>query len=312
MRQTRLFAIAIAALCMLLLLPMAGAMSIQLDPMIKSSSVSVLSANDNYPISIDQAKNSVRLFMNNLTLDPQLVGTGSLEIGNYYTLEAGLDTFKVNQNSGVVEFVNFGGNAPTSDKLTLTRDQAYAKATDYAAKKYDGYSGKTWKLIIDTVSDDGYWRYNETSKDYEYTSVKAYDFFLREEKEHVLLPNLIHLRINGVTGAVVDYWGVDRLVTAGLKNTVSLSEATETAESYLGHSDQFTLTGSEGYLAVVTRYQNVENLAWVIKLKGYYTWDKDEQVYPIIVDATDGSLLGTGWSSIWPESRLSNGYYNYY
>ena len=146
----------------------------------------------------------------------------------------------------------------------------------------------------------------ESSQNYECYDIKAYDFVLREEKNHVLLPNLVHVRVNPATGAIVDYWGVDRLVTVGLKNTVSLSEATETAESYLGQSSYFTLSSSEGYLAVVTRSQNVENLAWVIKLKGYYSWDNDnEQTYVIVVDAVDGSVLGSGWDDIWPESRLS-------
>ena len=30
-----------------------------------------------------------------------------------------------------------------------------------------------------------------------------------------------------------------------------------------------------------------------------------ERTYTIVVDAVDGSVLGDGWSSIWPESRLS-------
>ena len=117
------------------------------------------------------------------------------------------------------------------------------------------------------------------------------------------------------TGAIVDYWGIDRLVTVGLKNTVSLSEATETAESYLGQSSYFTLSSSEEYLAVVTRSQNVENLAWVIKLKGYYSWDNDdqEQTYVIVVDAADGSVLGPGGTTsggtalVLPELKPSHG-----
>ena len=81
MKPTRMFAVLIAAVCVLLLLPCAGAMSI------KSRSaffrcraplfVSAASANDNYPISVEQAKNSVRIFMNDLTLDPQSVPRGA-------------------------------------------------------------------------------------------------------------------------------------------------------------------------------------------------------------------------------------------
>ncbi|MDD1694589.1 MAG: hypothetical protein LUQ71_07675 [Methanoregula sp.] len=313
MRMTRMFAVLIAALCMLFVLPYAGAMSVQMDPISDAGTVSVsaASANDNYPISVEQAKNSVRLFMNDLTLEPTLGSTGSLEIGNYYNLNAGSDSFSVNQNTGVVEFVHFGANAPDSANVTLTRDQAYAKATEYAGQKYDGFTGKSWKLVVDNVYEQKSWRYNSTTRNYEeYVTKKAYDFVFREEKDHVLLPNLVYVQVNPVTGAIVDYWGVDRLVTAGLKNTVSLAEAVETTQDCYHFSDSFTLSSSEAYLAVVTRYQNVENLAWVVKLKGYYSWDRDdERTYYAVIDATDGSVLGTRWSDIWPESRLSD-YFN--
>jgi uncharacterized membrane protein YkoI len=309
MRITRIFAALIAALCILSILPMAGAMSVRMDQItatVSSVSMDAASANDNYPISVEQAKNSVRLFINDLTLEPELSSTGSIEIGNYYILSTDTDSFYVNQNSGIVEFVHFGANEPDSADVKVTRDQAYSIATAYAGQKYDGYSGKSWKLVVDRMYEDYDWVYNETSQDYERIDISAYDFVLREEKEHVLLPNIVHVRVNANTGTIVDYWGVDRLVTAELKNTVSLSGAMETAENYYGLSDSFTISSSEGYLAVVTRSQNVENLAWVIKLKGYYSWDNDdERTYTIVVDAADGSVLGSGWSSIWPESRLS-------
>jgi uncharacterized membrane protein YkoI len=306
--MTRIFAALLAALSILSILPLAGAMSVQMDPItatVSSVSVNAASANDNYPISVEQAKNSVRLFMNNLTLEPRISSTGSLEIGNYYILTTDSDSFYVNQNTGVVEFVHFGANEPDTADVKVTRDQAYAIATAYAGEKYDGYSTKSWKLVVDRVFSDYDWEYNQTTHDYVRVDKKAYDFVLREEKDHVLLPNIVHVRVNANTRSVVDYWGVDRLVTVGLKNTVSLSDAMETAEDYYDLSDSFTLRSSESYLAVVTRSQNVENLAWVIKLKGYYSWDTDnERTYTIVVDAGDGSVLGSGWSSIWPESRL--------
>ena len=309
MKTTRILTILVAALCMLPILPMAGAMSIRMDAQSGTGSNAALaaaSAIDNYPISVEQAKNSVRLFMNNLSLNPVLVSTGSLEIGNYYTLGAGQDTFSVNQNSGIVEFAHFGANEPVSANVTISRDRAYEKATAYAGRKYDGFSGRSWKLVVDRLYEEYSWTYNETSHDYEkHATLRAYDFVFREEKDHVLLPNIVHVRINPVTGAVVDYWGVDRMVTVWLKNAVSLSEAVRTAEDYYGLSDSFTVSSSEGYLAVVVRSQNVENLAWVIRLKGYSSWDRDyERTYTIVVDAADGSVLGSDWSGIWPESRI--------
>ncbi|MDP3563444.1 MAG: hypothetical protein Q8R70_03030 [Methanoregula sp.] len=308
MKNSGVFAVVIAAVCILACMQGVGATSVQLDPMGGStasvSTVAVASVNDNYPISVEQAKNSIRLFMGDLTLQPVLGSTGSLEIGNYYHFTVGKTAFDVNQNTGVVEFVNFGDNVSTSPDLVISRDVAYAKATEYAGLKYDGYSGKTWKLVVDRVYESSTWRYNETSQHGEYFVSKSYDFVLREEKDHVLLPSIVHVRVNPTTGAIVDYWGVDRVVTAAsLKNTVSLSEATEVAEE--SNSDM-VINSAEGYLAVVTRYQNVENLAWVIKMKGSYKWDSTYQrTETVIVDAVDGSILGSGWSSIWPESRLN-------
>jgi hypothetical protein len=310
MSVPRMFAVLAAAVCILSLLPFAGAMTVTFDPLstasASSASAMLASVNDNYPISEEQAKDSVRVFMGNLTLDPRITGTGSLEIGNYYELDAGQDSFGVNQNSGIVEFAHFGENASTSDKLSLTRDQAYAKATAYASAKYDGFSDKNWKLVIDQVSDGGSYVRNATTGDYEWVPTKAYDFVLREEKDHVLLPSLVYIEINPSTGAVVDYWGVDRILTvASLKSATSLSDAVKSATDYT--YSEFAVTSSEGYLAVVTRSQNVENLAWVIKLTGSYRWDPDyTYTYIVIVDANDGSVLGTRWDSIWPESRLNN------
>jgi hypothetical protein len=305
----RMIAVLIAAVCIASLLPVAGAMTIQLDPLSTQTTslipMTVASANDYYPITVEQAKNSVRVFMNDLTLDPWFRDTGSLEIGNYYELDTGDDSFSVNQNTGVVEFVHFGANVPTSDKLTLTRDEAYAKATAYAGEKYEGFSKKSWKLVVDRVYEDGNYQVNETSGHYEWVDTKAYDFVLREEKDHVLLPSIVHVRVNPLDGAIVDYWGVDRVLTvSSLKSTTSLAEAVQTATDFT-YSD-FTVSSSEGYLAVVTRNQNVENLAWVIRLSGTYHWNPDEvETCAVIVDAANGSILGSQWSSIWPESRLN-------
>jgi len=167
MKRTRIFTALLAVLCIIPLLPLAGAMSVRMDPVSAGSGSHVMMAaalaSDNYPISAGQAKNSIRLFMNNLSLDPVLVSTGSLEIGNYYEFQAGTDSFSVNQNSGVVEFAHFGANSANSAQVTITRDQAYAIATAYAGEKYDGFSAKSWKLIVDKVRENYDWVWNATS-----------------------------------------------------------------------------------------------------------------------------------------------------
>jgi hypothetical protein len=312
MNMPKLHAIVIATVCILACLQSVGAMTVQLDPMGGNNrgvtAVSFASANDNYPISVEQARNSIRVFMGDLDLEPVLDSTGSLEIGNYYHFTLGDSTFDVNQNSGVVEFAHFGDNygvkAPDMPGQPLSRDEAYAKATAFAGSKYEGFSGKSWKLVVDKLDESTSWVYNETSHDYDPIVSRSYDFVLREEKDHVLLPSIVHVRVSRAAGAIVDYWGVDRIVTVpSLRNTVSLGNATQIAEDHV--YSEFEVSSAEGYLAVVTRSQNAENLAWVIRMTGTYRWNPAYQdTYVVVVDATDGNFLGFSWNSIWPESRL--------
>jgi hypothetical protein len=309
---TRTGIIAIAALCVLLLcMPGAMALTVKLDPIASqhhavssASSALMASANDNYPISEEQAKNNIRVFVGNLSLEPELYSTGSMEIGNYYYFATDDSTFVVNQNSGVVEFVHFGANEAGTPDIVLTHDQALAAAKEYAGTKYDSFSTRNWKLVIDQIDTDYDWVYNKTSQDWSQVErQKTYDFVFREQKDSVLLPNLVHVSINPVSGAVIDYWGVDRLLTVSdLTSKVSLSKATAAAEDYV--YSEFVTTSSEGYLAVIIRSQNVEDLAWVIKLHGHYTGSNYESTYEIVVSAKDGSVIGLGWDQIWPEHQL--------
>jgi len=301
-----MFAVLVAAVCILSFLPGAGAMTVQLDPLlthsVSAATVSAASANDNYPITEAQAKNSIRIFMNDLTLDPMLIDTGSIEIGNYYIFKVDQDSYTVNQNTGVVEFVHFGANNPDSAVMNVTRDQAYAIATGYAGQKFEGFAGKTWNLVVDHVYETPTWEYNQTSQTDERIAIKAYDFILREEKDHVLLPSLVHVRVNPATGAIVDYWGVNRVLTVSdLTGKITLSNAIQNATDYTYNS--FKVNSAEGYLAVVTQSQNVESLAWVITLHGTYTWDPNyNDTYTVVVNANDGSVLG---GTIWPEYRIN-------
>ncbi|MGB8219335.1 MAG: PepSY domain-containing protein [Methanoregula sp.] len=308
MKRTRIVCIVLAAICLLACLQGVGAMSIRLDPPATSQGIMTASAasaytasasaNDNYPISMDQAKNNIRVFMGDLSLDPVLSTTGSLPIGNYYYFTAGNSTFLVNENSGAVEFVHFGDNARDSSSNVLTRDQAYANATAYASGKFTDFSSKNWKLVFDQVDTNYEWYYNPDIDSWNYVTVNAYDFVFREEKDNVLLPTLVHVSVNTKTGSIIDYWGVDRLLTlSNLENTVSLSKAVATAEDYVGTSG---VESTEGHREVITQYQNLERLAWVITLteNGGYS-------YTVVVDATDGSFIGSQYDdSIWPEAWL--------
>ncbi len=296
----------LAVLCVLLSVSVASAALVPLENFktVSASTGDVTlvssSANDNYPISVDQAKNSIRLFVGNLAIDPTLYGTGSMPIGNYYYFTYNKSIFYVNQNSGIVEFAYFPDIAADSDVVNFNRDQAYAKATEYAEKKYDGFSSVTWDLITDKLNENTYWRFNETSKQSEKYIVKVYEFTLREKKSRVLTPNLIHVHINPATGMVSEWTGVSRMITVSLTPTTSLSNATKVAEEY--YSGYINIDRIDSYLAVVIRSQNVENLVWVVTVKGTYKGNSQyEESEMAIVDAQTGSIIGRSWDDIWPE-----------
>ena len=297
----------LAVLCALLSISAVSAIVVPTDPLSSASpgsgAISVSSVNDNYPVSVDQAKDSIRLFVEDLSYNPVLWQTTSLPIGNYYVFSNEDSAFYVNQNSGVVEFAWFHKNAADSDVINLNRDQAYAKATEFAQKKYDGYGTTTWKLVTDKLGTVTNLRWNETSQQFESYVGKEYQFTLREEKDRVLTPNFIHVHINAATGMVSDWIGYNRLITVSLKPATTLSEATQVAEEY--YSGYINVDHIDGYLAVVIRAQNVENLAWVVTVKGTYTGNNQyEDSEMLIVDAQTGKVIGNSWTDIWPESQI--------
>ena len=297
----------LAVFCVLLGISAASAALVPLDNFKSASAgtggvtfASASSANDNYPISVDQAKDSIRLFVGDLTIDPLLFGTGSMPIGNYYYFTVNNSLFYVNQNSGIVEFALLEENAPDSDIVNFNRDQAYAKATEFAQKKYDGFASTSWKLVTDKLIEETNWRFNATSQQGEEYLVKTYEFTLREEKSRVLTPNLIHVHVNPATGMVSEWTGVSRLITVSLTPATTLSEATQVAGDY--YADEINIDHIDGYLAVVIRSQNVENLAWVVTVKGTYKWNNQYEASEMaIVDAQTGTIIGRSWDDIWPE-----------
>ena len=303
MKRSRLVCIVVAAICLLASLQGVAAMSLKLEPLspgqgvttasVASASLASASANDNYPVSVDQAKNNIRVFMGDLSLEPVLTTTGSLPIGNYYYFTAGNSSFEVNQNSGAVEFAHFGDNTQNAGDIVLTSNQAYADATTYAGAKFADFSTRNWKLVVDRVDTQYEYYFNPSTGNWDYYTVIAYNFVFREQKDNVLLPSLVHVSVNAKTGSVIDYWGVDRLLTVSdLQGSVPLSDAVKTAENYFGGD----FASTEGHREVIIQPQNFERLVWVVSLTGNHG-----DMYTAIVDANDGTFVGTHWDNdIWP------------
>lgn len=299
----------IVVLCVLFGISAAGAAFVPMDtasiasPGSGAMPASVSSVNDN-PISIDQAKDSIRLFVEDPGFDPILAQTVSLPIGNYYIFYTKDSSFYVNQKSGIVEFAFFNNNQADSNVINFNRDQAYARATEVAQKKYDGYATTSWKLVTDKLGTVTNYRWNETSQQPEGYTGKEYLFTFREERDHVLTPNLIHIRINPATGMVSEWNGYHRSITVSLTPALSLSDAMKIAENY--YSGSVNIDHTEGYLAVVIiQDQSAESLAYVITVRGTSQGDNQyEDSETAIVDARTGKMIGWSRSDAWPESGI--------
>lgn len=264
----------------------------------ESGSVAAASVNDNYPISVDQAKNNIRVFTGNLDIDPVLAGTGTMPIGNYYYFAVNNSFYYVNQNSGVVEFALMTQNIPDTGVLSLSRDQAYEMGKEFARSKYDSFDQKNWKIVAEQQYNTSWYRMNGTER--EYYSVPLFLFTLREEQQHVLTPSTVNLYVNAVDGKVIYYSGVDRLLLVDLTPSITLGRAVEVA----GEHFEYETTHSTAYLSVITRPMNVQSLAWIVTLRGTHGDHEHEENF--VIDAVSGEYISRYYDNIWPE-----GYSNY-
>ncbi|MDD1703143.1 MAG: hypothetical protein LUQ31_09215 [Methanoregula sp.] len=308
MKSITVCCILIAGLCLCACLPVSAAgdgtvdlstFMITLDPPASTagSGAAIASVNDNYPISVEQAKNNIRVFTGDLDMDPVLSSTGTMPVGNYYRF-TGNDSYSyylVNQNSGLVEFALMAENMPSTGTFSLSRDEAYAKGTDFARAHFENFDAKTWKIVTEQQLNISWYRMNGTEE--EYLTVPTYLFALRGEQDHVLTPDTMTVLVSAVDGKVLLYGGIDRLLLVDLKPTVTMSGAVQEAEKHFGGK----VTQSRASLSVVTRTMNVQSLAWMVTLHGTEYDYEYEQTFAI--DAVTGDYL-TG--QLWPD------YYSYF
>jgi hypothetical protein len=303
MKSITLCLILIAGLC-LACLPVSAAgdgatdlstFTITLDPPPAASGAAIASGAGSYPVSVEQAKDSIRVFAGNLDLDPVLASTGTMPVGSYYKFATGQEYsyYCVNQNTGVVEFAMMAENMPTTDTFSLTRDQAYAKGADFARTKYDSFDAKTWKIITEQQLNISWYRMNGT--EYEPLTVPTFIFSLREEKDHVLTPNTVTVLVSAVDGKIIYYGGIERLLLVGLKPTVTLSQAVQEA----GNHFEYQTTHSSAYLSVITQTMNYQSLAWMVTLRGTHNDHEHEEIFAI--DAVSGDYIPVSYNRVWPD-----------
>jgi hypothetical protein len=189
MKMKKLLVIAIAAVCLFACLPAVSAISDQ----------TVAPSTGIHSISEDFAKDSVRNFMGDQTLNPVFTTIGTITDNGFgtvrcYVIEVTNSVFYVNRNNGVVEVADFKDAMPLSPpEIKFSRDQAYAKAMGSPVLKYEGVSEKTWSLIIDKMAGPA-------------GGIQGYVFaFQEKDKSGSLLPHVVIISVNPETGGIIRY-----------------------------------------------------------------------------------------------------------
>ncbi|MDD1690694.1 MAG: PepSY domain-containing protein [Methanoregula sp.] len=297
MTTTRWKILPLVLLCMIVCVPAVMAKEITMAP--AGSLAGAASVHDNYPISEERAMLFVKDFVGDFDMDLVPDDVESLPIGNYYTFYSNDDRFWVNQQSGDVEFAHFNSNYQNCQSndgnciaINQTRDQAYTAAQAYAIEKYEGFNEKHWLLIEDTLINS--------------TAGSEYSFMWREyigtdrwygTTKEVTLPNIVHVSVSASDGKVIDYWGVNRLLSASTTPQISMSEAMETAEdSVPGDID---ISNPKISLTLAERTQNVETLVWIVTFDG--TRGDEKIPVTIYVNANNGRIIK---DLLWAESWL--------
>ena len=194
MKMTRLFAMIIAAACLLACMPLVSASGDQgnnIDPF-----------TGDHAITIDQAKDSVRAFVGDTSVEPIFFTEEELPLSTYYVFGIGNSVFMVNADNGAVEMAWFEDNVPKSPTgIEISEDEAYEKAVAYASQKSEDFSKKNWTLFsykLDGPADDdrGY--------------VFNFQEQIRSENDTVLL-NMVEVIVNPDTGAIYQYQSMNRI-----------------------------------------------------------------------------------------------------
>jgi hypothetical protein len=184
----KLFVIAIAAACMFACMPAVSAIS-------DHSGNGVVQSTGNHAITVDQAKESVRNFMGDKSLEPVYQANGKSHEVPCYVLFVKNSTFWVNTNTSVVEYADFKDAMPqSSPEIKLSLDEAYTKAVEFIGQTSHISSNNTWLKVVGKMAgpSDG---------------IRGYVFAFQEEtgNKTFLLPHIVIASLNPDTGAIIHY-----------------------------------------------------------------------------------------------------------
>ncbi|MDO9325911.1 MAG: hypothetical protein Q7T80_13260 [Methanoregula sp.] len=274
MKISKLFAVAIAAVFLLACIQSVYAAGGPITGLTETGAARV--ANE-HTITVEQAKESIRVFMGDMNLEPVYESTQeNFADADYYLFTFDTLIFGVNTETGNVETISFADRMPGSRTIAISQNEALVKAKVFAGK-YNGFSGKTWHLVIDAltlITDNS----------------SSYFFLFQEESDDILLPSMVVVQVNPESGEIWSYAGVNRTgEPVCVKPTFGQTEAAGIAEAGMPSND-YTIDPASGHLAVVrdtTEFRN-QHLVWIFTCQD--STGANPMPMEIFVDATEGTL----------------------
>ena len=242
------------------------------------------------PLTVDEAKVSVREFEDSPGMALEQKRTMSTPRGEVYEMASDSGRYFVNAKTGEVELASFYGkqgasgqsffmskpvaSPPQPDSGTVTMDQAFVIAQDYARKNYRNFHDRTMVLIESKLVDHG-------------DSGKTFYFTWKEKINDVLLPNIIFITVTSENGEILNYMGVDQSLDINLEPSVSEDVALTIARTQFAPLE---IVRTNLQLAFLPVNENEQRLVWLVNViciqDGFI-----HQGGEVFVDANTGEII---------------------
>lgn len=175
------------------------------------------------PMSVEEAANIVRSFVNDPSLDITYIGNSSTYFGIVYEMRSGQRFFSVNPMTGQVFIASSNGTA--GPNVSINMNEAKSIGTEYVRDHYKGFDSMTGMTLTSSVLND----HGASGKDY--------TIIWNEYIDGVQTLNGADVVIDADSGNVTFYGGIDLPVPALLNQTISQEQAISIALSRLGSFD---------------------------------------------------------------------------
>jgi hypothetical protein len=183
------------------------------------------------PMSIEDAADCLRSFINDVSADVTFTGNTSTYFGIVYDMRSGNGSFEVNPMTGQVFSAMF--DVPLRPNVSLGMDEAKSIALDFVRRHYKDYDSMKGMTLTDSLlMGQG--------------SSSTYLFSWHEYRGGVQTLNNVNVQIDASSGKVWDYSGLELPGPALLNHTIGQEQAIEIAMARLG---DFSADDVKAYLA---------------------------------------------------------------